>query len=69
MQNELDKYLDRQPQLFFCDEFSPLGHRTKKVGCKLCKSIFWGKWPKLAIFGGKAIEIPNFNTDSSMSPK
>jgi hypothetical protein len=27
------------------------------------------KWPKVAIFGGKAVEIPNFNTGSSMSPK
>jgi hypothetical protein len=25
--------------------------------------------PKVAIFGGKAIESPNFNTGSSMSPK
>jgi hypothetical protein len=30
---------------------------------------FGGKWPKVAIFGGKALEIPNFNTGSSMSPK
>jgi hypothetical protein len=43
MQNELDKYLDRQPELFFCDEFSPLGDRKKRVACKLCKSIFLGK--------------------------
>jgi hypothetical protein len=31
--------------------------------------ILGGKWPKVAIFGGKAIEIPNFNTGCSMSPK
>ncbi len=28
-----------------------------------------GEWPKVAIFGGKAFETPNFNTRSSMSPK
>jgi hypothetical protein len=37
MQTEFDKYLNRQPELFFCDEISPLGDREKWAGCNWCK--------------------------------
>jgi hypothetical protein len=47
-------------------------HRVteKKGQAATCANEFFvGQWPKVAIFGGKGIEIPNFNTGSSMSPK
>jgi hypothetical protein len=44
---------------------------TEKKGqaATCANEIFGGNWPKVAIFQGKAIEIPNFNTGSSMSTK
>jgi hypothetical protein len=54
MQNEFDKYLDRQPELFFF--LMNFRHRvTEKKGQAATRAnvFFVGQWPKVAIFGGK----------------
>jgi hypothetical protein len=72
MQTEFDKYFDRQPELFFFVMRFRHWVTEKKGRAASCANEFLGggeKWPKVAILGGKAIEIPNFNTGSSISPK
>jgi len=74
MQTEFDKYLDHQPELcFFVMRFRHWVTEKKGRAATCANEFFFGGGggggPKVAIFGGKAIEIPNFNTGSSMSPK
>jgi hypothetical protein len=35
----------------------------RKGGSHLCKGYFWKKWPKIAIFLGKKVEIATFRPE------